>query len=622
MRFSLLQIAMFTVVVAPAAYADTPYIPPMTVQHWDISYNISPGGTYTKFVSFAGKFETAKSLDDGSTSDISYSGDLERIKILDAYTTTPDGKRVNVGLDKIADEENPLSSSAPEFSDEHVIAIAFPALTIGAVKHYDYLETVTKPIFPGAFSSVDQFRRNLAYDEASVTLTAPAAMPLQVELRSMTGGKVPSAAAGTQSWHWETHNITGLVPEDGAVDVADVSPLVAVTSFKTMADAGNAYRAGAAPAYAVTPSVQKLSDQITAGITDKHAKAVALYQWISHNIHYVAFEIGRGGFVPHKADAIINAGYGDCKDHVTLLQALLAAQGIPSEGVLVDARNSYWSPAIPISAGAYDHIITYIPMFKTYVDSTAEFAPFGVLPPEEAGKPALATGTGNTPAGMVVLPLTSPSTDKENIRTTTRIGPDGTIIGASTVTPAGVDEFENRALLAQLPNGQQPEIAARLLAMFGQQGSGNIIYAEPRDLTKPFTYQTQFTLPQAVNLPGPGGMPVPIGVPSFTSLEVLPLQISPRQPALPILCGAGDNDERTTIQLATGMSVKFLPAGTHAKNLLGSYDSTYVQQGSMVTVERHLVIDPGTPTCSPQQYQMVRQLAVAVSHDLRSTIIY
>jgi transglutaminase-like putative cysteine protease len=621
LRFFLLPIAMLTASIV-SGHAEAPYLPPMTVLKQDISYRVNADGTCTKRVSFAGRFETSKSLDDLGTSDFFYSSDLESIKVLDAYTITPDGKRIDVSPDKIADEENPLSTDAPEFSDEHVVVIAFPALAVGAVKHYDYVETVKKPFFPGVFMSVDQFKRSLAYDEVSVTLIAPAAMPLQTETRLMTGGKEKNAAIGEQSWHWKTQNITGLVPEEDAIDVADVSPLVAVTSFKTVADAGAAYRDSAAPTYAVTPAVQKLADQVTANITDPHAQAVALYQWVSRNVRYVAFEIGRGGVVPHDADAIIAAGYGDCKDHVTLLQALLAAKGIGSEGVLVDARSSYWAPTIPISVGPFDHIITYLPAFKTYVDSTAEFAPFGVLPPEEAGKPALAVGTGGTTARMIVLPLTSPLRDRELIKTDVTIGADGTISGASTVSAAGVNEYEHRALLAEFPNGQQAEIASKLLAMFGQQGSGNFIYGEPRDLAKPFSYKTTFTLPQAVNLPGPGSLTVPIGIPSFTGIAALPMEISAEQPSRAVLCGASDNDERTSIQLASGMSVKFLPSGTHYKNALGSYASTYAQQGDTVSVQRRLIVDPGAATCSIQQYQMYQQLAAAVGHDLRSTIIY
>jgi hypothetical protein len=154
---------------------------------------------------------------------------------------------------------------------------------------------------------------------------------------------------------------------------------------------------------------------------------------VSKNIRYVGFEIGQGGVVPHPADEIIDAQYGDCKDHVTLLQALLAAKGIVSEGALVNAGDDYWKPGIPLPIGLFDHIITYIPGAKIFVDSTAQYAPFGVLPPQEEGKPALLTGTATTPAALVTLPYDAPSSDRLTSLTKVSISADGTETGSSTV---------------------------------------------------------------------------------------------------------------------------------------------------------------------------------------------
>lgn len=44
----------------------------------------------------------------------------------------------------------------------------------------------------------------------------------------------------------------------------------------------------------------------------------------------MAVYVGAGGVVPHAAQTVLDNRYGDCKDHVALLEALLGAAGIKS----------------------------------------------------------------------------------------------------------------------------------------------------------------------------------------------------------------------------------------------------------------------------------------------------
>ena len=103
---------------------------------------------------------------------------------------------------------------------------------------------------------------------------------------------------------------------------------------------------------------------------------------------YVAIELGRGSFVPHDADTVIAKGYGDCKDHDVLLQALLKAKGIDAESILINATNAYSLSEAP-SFAQLDHVITYLPEFAVYLDASTPVAPFDVLPLQEYGKPAV-----------------------------------------------------------------------------------------------------------------------------------------------------------------------------------------------------------------------------------------
>src|SRR5207237_6980278 len=54
------------------------------------------------------------------------------------------------------------------------------------------------------------------------------------------------------------------------------------------------------------------------------------------------------GWTPHEPSEIIKLRYGDCKDHATLMGALLAAKGIASEAVVVNAGNVYTLPQVAV----------------------------------------------------------------------------------------------------------------------------------------------------------------------------------------------------------------------------------------------------------------------------------
>ena len=137
---------------------------------------------------------------------------------------------------------------------------------------------------------------------------------------------------------------------------------------------------------AVTPRIQAMADEITAGTSDRREQAHRIYDWVSKHIRYVAVVLGNGGYVPHDAAKILENGYGDCKDHVVLLEALLKAKGIASVPALINSGNRYRAPEAATPA-LFNHVLSYLPEFDLYADSTIGVAPFGTLPADEYGKP-------------------------------------------------------------------------------------------------------------------------------------------------------------------------------------------------------------------------------------------
>src|SRR5258708_10544151 len=80
-----------------------------------------------------------------------------------------------------------------------------------------------------------------------------------------------------------------------------------------------------------------------------------------HDVRYVAVEIGIGGYQPHFAGDILTNRYGDCKDKVTLMRALLHEAGVDSNYVLATTQRRTVEPGFP-SVEGFNHVVVAVPL--------------------------------------------------------------------------------------------------------------------------------------------------------------------------------------------------------------------------------------------------------------------
>ena len=233
------------------------------------------------------------------------------------------------------------------------------------------------------------------------------------------GGPEPSRQGST--WTFEAKDIAPAKEERLGVDPMDVAPRLvlamippsgAVAGATTLADWNAMARWWTAIAKGrdtVDPAIQRAAKEAAAtagpGFLGR-VRAIALYT--RDRVRYLAREVGIGGYQPHAAGSVLSDLYGDCKDKGTLFRALLAADGIQSYPIFVNA--SRWhtvSPAVP-SPGSFDHFVVGAAWPKDepvpaevasaivdvpgigrllVMDTTDEFAWPGTLCSSLAGKP-------------------------------------------------------------------------------------------------------------------------------------------------------------------------------------------------------------------------------------------
>lgn len=594
----------------------------VTVVRQHYTYEVSTDGTWTMEVDTARRVDEAPAVNGLGQAPVQYSESLQSVEILEAYTTTRDGKRIDVPADKIITQQMPASTGAPTFSDIKRKVVVFPQMEVGATVNVRYRIKQLKPFLPGLFSALATFNPYFEVQAGSVTLRAPEKLKLHISSRDVQGGEVKSATRGQREWRWTYASASTVVPEEGSLVVESFSPYVAASSMETWSEFGKAYMMGAEAAARVTPAVQKLADEITAGISDRRTQADALYRWVSTQIRYVSIAMGVGGYVPHLADEIIAARYGDCKDKSALLTALLHAKGIRAMPVLINSGASYQLPDT-VLLGAFDHAITYLPDWDLFVDATSGFAPFGVLASGLQNKPVLLGGDKSLQAAVTITPAGNAGRDRLVSRTVATMAADGTVTGTNRIDPTGASAPILRALYGSLSEASRPTIAKAMLLETGQTGDATMTTADARDLTTPFWYSFELKLPRQVSIPGPGALSGNIGMVLTSPIQTNANSMLTRDRKLDFPCPQGVGlEESIELTLPTGFTISTLPKAANVESVYGRFIASYAVKEGKLQLNRKLEYTPPRAVCTAADSAELRKWATSISQQMRSQILY
>lgn len=113
--------------------------------------------------------------------------------------------------------------------------------------------------------------------------------------------------------------------------------------------------------------------KLTQNLSSEADKVKAIYQWVQSNIHYIAIEIGIGGFVPICASEVFNSKYGDCKGMSNIMHEMLKSVGIASHLTWVGTNElPYRYQDVPTPTVDNHMILTYIDTagIYHYLDAT------------------------------------------------------------------------------------------------------------------------------------------------------------------------------------------------------------------------------------------------------------
>jgi transglutaminase-like putative cysteine protease len=604
-----LGLVLVSGVLGSAQARDEGADPSVTVEKMAQSFVINADGSYVQDYESVMRINEERGIRSRAQQPVSYNRSLDTLEIVEAFTQKPDGRKVVVSAEQIKEQQERASADSPMFQDSRVKVVIFPEVAVGDRLTLRYRLVRKTALFPGEF--IDSASPSLyPMEQFNLTYDLPADKPLYVDAKGFNAS-TPAAAPGRKVYRWDYVPAEKTRPEQGAVAYMDYGQHLAVSTFPSYRALAKAYDARAT--VEVTPAITALANQLTANLPTPRAKALVLSDWVRRNIRYVAVYINAGGVVPHAAQSVLENRYGDCKDHVALLEALLKAVAIESTPALISYGSAYTLPKVA-ALSPINHAITYIPILDLFLDSTATGTAAGYLPNPDLDKPVLLTRTGE----MGHTPATQAG--KESNELVFKVDDSGAADFTLAKRLEGWRAEFARAWIKSMKPADRDLMIQKILHGYGQAGSGTL-QTDALDSDAPsFNAMMVGRTDNLVNVPGP------IGVPALSSLgggiaqEVFGFAVE-KDRTQAFTCISGETRETARFEFPKTLNILAVPKAVSLKGAGFEYSATYSREGNTVLISRTARFAHPQAVCSAELFAQMKPVIRAMANDLKSQII-
>src|ERR1051326_7489257 len=419
---------------------------------------------------------------------------------------------------------DPIETGASEelYGDQRVRALQVPG-DIGSVVAFEY----ERREHPLTLQSMWQPQREYPVQLARFTVELPSGW--SHEERWFNAATPPAASASPTAVTWELKEIPAIEDEPRMPVQRSVAIRLGVNfiprdeslkgkSHRTWDDVAKMVSGLAAPRAVSSPELAAKAKEITASSTTLMDRVAALAAFVQRDVRYVAIEIGRGAIQPHLAADVFSHRYGDCKDKVTLMTAMLREVGVTPIYVLANTVRGSIDRDFA-SLGAFNHAIIAIPLppnvdSKAYsavldvprfgrvllFDPTSDVTPFGFLPPYLQENRVLLCAADH--GERVDIPAHPAEAGRLTRSAKLALADDGALTGEIRETMSGAAAAERREVLqAKNPAERQAESAQVLSWHLAQSTIENITFENISDLGKDLVVTYKINAPAYAKRP-------------------------------------------------------------------------------------------------------------------------
>ena len=518
-----------------------------------------------------------------------YSSASETLDIDYVRVRKPDGQVVETPVASAQDFAPDILRDAPMYSDYRQRHVSVVNLQPGDVLEY-HTVTHVKPLVPNEFWYEHKFPDQFVIHDEQLQIDVPKAR--EIKLKVNPDRKYDVQETGDRRIY--TWTIKDFMPDrkrdsDDEADESELEPDVQLTTFTNWTDIAHWYSKLQGERVVVDDSIRKKAEELTKGATTPAEKARRLYNYVALNIRYVSLSFGVGRLQPHASDEVLQNGFGDCKDKHTLLEALLRAEGIQSYPVLINSYRKI-DPDVP-SPAQFDHEITAVRLGPdkhsfTWLDTTAEVAPYGLIEYELRNKQALLASDDDN-AGLVRTPADVPVKNVLTLTLDGKFTETGALEATIDLTAQGDSDLPLRAALRQVPEANRQRFVEYLSNAWGFPGDVSDIHLDPlEDTSKPFHLNYRLHADNYFRVPSSGAtfqLLPPVGhlpaSPGGKKSGAEPLDVGP----------AAERTYRAHVEFPANFTVH-IPDSTQMTRDYGDYSVSYKLTKNVLEAERRMVL--------------------------------
>lgn len=272
-----------------------------------------------------------------------------------------DGKRASrIDRKKIRLLQREAQLERQMYDGRVTVSIVLDDVRVGDQIDFAYSVRGSNPVFDGKFAHIEWMsspRGPVALYQ--VRLLAPAERAIRVQAGSPDMREESRSVGALRETVFRREAVPQLRTDANAPYSVVVPHLLQFSEFADWAEVARWGQALFAQ-NAVGQTIEQKAAEIRAASADPAARVVAALQFVQKDVRYFGTEAGIGSHRPAAPDKVIEQRFGDCKDKVTLLIALLRRLDVAASPVLVSTllrgRVAQQLPG-PL---AFDHVIARV----------------------------------------------------------------------------------------------------------------------------------------------------------------------------------------------------------------------------------------------------------------------
>lgn len=245
------------------------------------------------------------------------------------------------------------------------LSVVLDDVRVGDEIDFAYTIRGANPVFDGKFNHVDwmtSHRGPVALYQ--VRLLAPLERTIQYRAEAPDVQVESNSRAGMRETILRREAIAQFRPDSGAPTHVGAQHQVHFTEFTDWADVARWGRA-LFDARSGDASLDRKAAELRERSADRSAQVEAALDFVQKDVRYFGTEVGIGSHRPTPPEKVLSQRFGDCKDKVGLLIALLRRMDIQAEPVLVSTYLRSKTAGQIASPLPFDHVIASVQLDGT-----------------------------------------------------------------------------------------------------------------------------------------------------------------------------------------------------------------------------------------------------------------